>query len=162
MSNHNQQHSMKEILRTKGVFTYALWSLLICVCSLLSTKSPTGFHIYSVQGKKWVKNVKICLMEEVATLYKGIYSRGAIKKIAFNSHADCYVKSGSFCKMASDLVNWDALFNVFKPQNNELWKNEDRFALEQVGAERNVRHSIIEGSSCDNIYTDGGTEKVND
>ncbi|KAI0238561.1 hypothetical protein LSAT2_010708 [Lamellibrachia satsuma] len=90
------------------------------------------YNDFNSDGKKWVKNVKICLMEEVATLYKGIYSRGAIKKIAFNSHADCYVKSGSFCKMASDLVNWDALFNVFKPQNNELWKNEDRFALEQV------------------------------
>ena len=54
--------------------------------------------------------MKICLMEEVARLYRGIYSRGAIKRIAFNSHAECYVKSGSFCKMASDLVNLDAFF----------------------------------------------------
>ena len=144
------------------MFTYALCSLLICVSSLLSTKSTTGFHIYSVQGKKWVNDTKICLMKKVGRLYKGIYSRGAIKKVAFNWHADCYATSGSFCKMASDSVNWDAIFNVFKPQNNELWKNEDRAAWEQVGAERNVRHSIIEGSSCDNIYIDGGAEKAND
>ncbi|KAI0227339.1 hypothetical protein LSAT2_022199 [Lamellibrachia satsuma] len=87
---------------------------------------------FNSYGKKWVDDNKICLMKDVARLYKGIYSRGAIKRIAFNSHADCYVKSGSFCKMASDSVNSDALFNVFKPQKNEFWKNEDRAAWEQV------------------------------
>ena len=53
-------------------------------------------------------------------------------------------------------------FFVFKPQNNELWKNEDRAAWEQVGAVTNVHQSIIEGSSCDNICTDGGAGKAND
>ena len=67
------------------------------------------------QGKAWLDEVRKCLMKAIAPLYKGAHDCDTIKRIAFDSHVDCYIKSGvGFCKMAADTSNWDALWAVYE------------------------------------------------
>ena len=41
-----------------------------------------------------VNKFRKCVMDATAPLYKGIYDCAAINRISFDSHEDCYAKSG--------------------------------------------------------------------
>ena len=68
-------------------------------------------------------------MKVIAPFYKGAHDCDTIKRIAFDSHVDCYIKTGvGFCKMAADASNWDALWAVYEmkdfagPDSAAAWK----------------------------------------
>ena len=54
-------------------------------------------------------------MKAISPYYKGSHDCDAIKRIAFDSHVDCYVNSGEgFCDMVLNYRNWDALWAVYE------------------------------------------------
>ena len=102
--------------------------MCVCVRTVISHVTVSYLNICS-QGKVWVEEVRKCLMKAIAPFYKGAHDCDTIKRIAFDSHVDCYIKSGvGFCKMASDSSNWDALWAVYElkdfagPDSAAAWK----------------------------------------
>ena len=61
----------------------------------------------------WVDKVRKCLMTAIRPYYKGMHTCADIKRLAFESHVDCYVDSG-FCDIATNPHNWDALSAVYE------------------------------------------------
>ena len=84
----------------------------------------------------WVDKVRKCLMKAIRPYYKGMHTCAAIKRIAFESHVDCYVKSG-FCDIVTDSHNWDARSSVYE-FFDDFVLGEDRGA-----AWRQVTSSVV-------------------
>ena len=99
-------------------------------CFLVDSLNETrGICNVCSQGKEWVNEVRKCLMKAVAPFYKGAHDCDTIKRIAFESHVGCYLKSSvGFCNMAQDTSNWDALWAVYEvndfvgPDAAAAWK----------------------------------------
>ena len=84
-------------------------SMVLCVAS---------YSYVFFQGQKWIKTVRKCQMEKILPYYKGSHDCDTIKRIAFDSHADCYVNSveGS-CDMVLNPQNWNALLALYGPSD---------------------------------------------
>lgn len=71
---------------------------------------------FSDQGKRWIENVKSCLISEMET-FESKLSCSQLRKRAFKSHVPCYVRSG-FCQLnQSDKIEllrtiWPSVRNV--------------------------------------------------
>lgn len=53
---------------------------------------------FTKEGQDWIWNTMHCLQEELIPLYKNTSNCTYLEKFAFNTHSECYVKTG-FCNL---------------------------------------------------------------
>ena len=64
-------------------------------------------------------------MEKIETLHKRQLGCVDFRRVAFDSHADCYKGGKHFCKMASAEKNRDLLFDIFEPDKRwDFWGHD--------------------------------------
>ena len=71
----------------------------------------------SPRGQQWVKDVRGCLMDELALIAQGRHTCAQVKQRAFDSHPRCYVQTG-LCELGPG--DWLHIVNTIAPWDNDL------------------------------------------